>query len=263
MKRLLALGLVAVTAVAAAALQTSSAAGSPARSASELSLNSVLETRYQFGDFCAGGAPAPADGLCVRFRGTGLIRGLGSVTVTYDKVVREGSDCPVAQARTAVVAVAGKGTIELAKPGITCGPTAPTGVGPLDFSVTGGSGAYAGATGSLRFNANVYRPDLSCGPCGRGRDWWSGTLSVPGLAFDLVPPALAGTVSKIVRAPRGATGVRVRYAVSARDAVDGEVKASCAPRSGSSFRRGSTAVICSAADSSGNMRHARFTITVR
>ena len=261
MKRLLTLGLVAVAAVAA--LQTSSAAGSPARSASELSLNSVLETRYQFGDFCPGGAPAPADGLCVRFRGTGLVRGLGSVTVTYDKVVREGSDCPVAQARTAVVSVAGKGTIELAKPGITCGPTAPTGVGPLDFSVTGGSGAYAGAAGSLRFSANVYRPDLSCGPCGRGRDRWSGTLSVPGLTFDLVPPTLTGAVSKIVRAPSSATRIRVRYAVSGRDAADAAVAVACAPRSGSFFRRGRTAVTCTATDSSANTGRAGFTITVR
>jgi HYR domain len=90
-----------------------------------------------------------------------------------------------------------------------------------------------------------------------------GTLSVPGLEFDVSPPVLKGIVSKTVRAPRGAKRMRVRYNVSARDEVDGAVRASCRPKSGSRFRIGRTVVNCSATDGSGNMATARFRITVK
>jgi HYR domain len=57
--------------------------------------------------------------------------------------------------------------------------------------------------------------------------------------------------------------VRVRYAVMAKDAKDGLVRANCTPRSGSFFRRGRTTVRCSAADSSGNTTKATFVVTVK
>jgi len=55
----------------------------------------------------------------------------------------------------------------------------------------------------------------------------------------------------------------VTYKVTARDAVDGAVAATCKPRSGSFFKLGRTVVTCTASDTSGNNRAARFVITVR
>jgi hypothetical protein len=47
------------------------------------------------------------------------------------------------------------------------------------------------------------------------------------------------------------------------DIVGGSATASCAPASGSIFRLGTTPVLCSAADGSGNTGSASFTVTVR
>jgi HYR domain len=259
MKRQVVIGLVAIA--AAAAHQAATAAGSGLRAAGDLSLSATVAVRYHFGDYCAPGTPE--DALCVRFSGTALVRGLGRTSITYDKTVREASACQVRQFRTAVLDVEGKGTIELTMPREACGPTAPASVGPLDLIVTGGSGAYARAAGSVRFSSVVYRPDLACGPCGRGRDTWAGAISVPGLEFDLDPPTLTGTSARVVRVPKGSARVRVRYEVSARDAVDGAVPTTCTPSSGRYFRIGRTTVTCSATDSSANTRRARFAITVR
>ena len=86
---------------------------------------------------------------------------------------------------------------------------------------------------------------------------------MPGREFDLAGPALSGATARTVRAPKGATRVRVRYSVTAQDAVDGAVAAACKPRSGTFFRVGRTKVTCSATDSSGNTSSAAFTIRVR
>jgi hypothetical protein len=96
-----------------------------------------------------------------------------------------------------------------------------------------------------------------------GTDTWAGTLVVPGLEFDLTAPTIRGAVSKTVRAPRGARRVRVRYAVSAEDAVDGGVPVTCTPKSGARFPIGRTRVQCSATDSSGNTSTTSFVVTVR
>jgi hypothetical protein len=83
----------------------------------------------------------------------GSIPGLGRVTSTYTKVITRGdAEC---EARwlldPVVIDVAGKGTLELSRPGKTCFRLGlPITVGPLDFTVTGGSGTYAGATGSVQ-----------------------------------------------------------------------------------------------------------------
>ena len=66
-----------------------------------------------------------------------------------------------------------------------------------------------------------------------------------------------------VRVPKRAKQVRVTYAVSARDDVDGAVPVSCSPRSGSRFSIGRTLVICSASDGSANTGTARFAVTVK
>jgi HYR domain-containing protein len=126
---------------------------------------------------------------------------------------------------------------------------------PQAFTITGGTGAYQGATGS-----GTVERSLSGG---FGVERWTATLTVPGLEFDTAPPAIIGAVSKTVRAPTSAKRARVTYKVTARDAVDGAVASVCGPRSGSFFKVGRTVVTCFASDSSGNNRAPRFVITVR
>jgi hypothetical protein len=98
---------------------------------------------------------------------------------------------------------------------------------------------------------------------GKGVEDWAGSLVVPGVEFDLTPPALKGAVPRTIRAPKGVKRVRVRYAVTARDDVDGRVPVVCKPRSGSRFAIGRTTVTCSATDSSANTATRKFTVTVK
>ena len=104
--------------------------------------------------------------------------------------------------------------------------------------------------------------DFSC-DCGKAQNTWTGTLTVAGAEFDTTPPTLAGAAAKTIRVPKTATRARVRYAVTARDAVDGSVPVKCIPPAGSWFGLGQTAVECSATDSSGNTRQATFKVTVK
>ena len=259
MKRTYATGLLAL-ALALAAVAT--ATGSPERSTGALRLDTMVSSFYRFGpSFCPAGVQAPAE--CVRFTGEATIRGLGAVTTTYTKVL-PGTDesCVVIQNNNAVIAVAGKGTLEASRPGKICTPPAPLTVGPYTFTVTGGTGVYAGASGTLTFRSSVGTVDGAC-QCGSSQDSWAGEIVVPGLEFDLTAPTITGAVSKTVKAPKKAKSMRVRYTVKASDAADGAVPASCKPRSGISFKVGRTKVSCSATDSSGNTANRQFTITVR
>lgn len=120
-----------------------------------------------------------------------------------------------------------------------------------------GSGTYARTTGSVTFNTSVFLRDSRS-----SRDTWTGTLAVAGVDFDLTLPTFSGAVAKTARAPKGSKRVRVRYSVSALDAADGSVPVLCEPRSGSFFKLGRTSVTCTATDTSGNTRGARFTVTV-
>lgn len=260
MKRLQSLTIVSVAVVVLLLPAAASAARS--RTTGELRLEASFALRYQFGDFCLPGTPTNL--ACIRFLGEATVPGLGRASVTYLKTLDQtAGDCPVTQFATAVIAVAGKGEIRVVVPRIVCGPTAPAGVGPFEVVVAGGSGVYAGASGTLQFRSQVGRPDLLCGPCGKARDTWAGILDVPGLTFDVTAPVLTGARSKTVRAAAGAKRIRVRYAPIAADIVDGSVPVSCTPRSGSVFKLGRTTVACTATDSSGNTSRARFSITVR
>ncbi len=168
----------------------------------------------------------------------------------------------VVQNNTAVITVAGKGTIEVSRTGTICTPPAPLTIGPYTFTVTGGTGAYGGASGTLSFRQSAGALDGAC-QCGSAQDTWAGTITVPGMEFDLTAPTIAGAVSKSVKAPRKAKSMRVRYTVKGTDAVDGAVAAICTPKSGSAFKVGRTKVTCSATDSSGNVARTQFTITVK
>ena len=72
------------------------------------------------------------------------------------------------------------------------------------YSITGGTGIYAGAAGSGTVERNLGEE----GSAGRkGPETWTGTLSVPGLDFDTTRPTFTGATNKTVeqrRAPRRA-----------------------------------------------------------
>jgi hypothetical protein len=232
-------------------------ATSSASSAATLNLRATLGTLSPAG-VCPPEAPPGAD--CHPRTGTGSVSGLGSVSATYTWFFGMGSDCPSTLvkplATTVRFVVAGKGEIDLAlADGARCVEQEPVRNEPQEFTITGGTGAYQGASG----HGTVER-SLSGG---HGVERWTGTLLVPGLDFDTTPPAIIGAVSRTIRAPVGAKRARVTYKVTARDAVDGAVGAVCKPRSGAFFKIGRTAITCTATDTSGNDRTARFVITVR
>jgi hypothetical protein len=212
---------------------------------------------------CPPGTPAEATG-CFSRKGAADVRGLGRVEESWDPVVDEtGAGCPPASLRflpsTARFTVSGKGAIDVQVNG-ACLPFSPPSpvVGTETFSVTGGSGKFAGASGAGTVD------HVSNGPGLAGRDTWSGTLVVPGLEFDLAPPTITGAADIRVRAPRKAHRIRVRYHVSARDDVDGALPVACWPKSGSFFRVGQRTIVrCSAKDTSANTQTAHFAITVR
>jgi hypothetical protein len=132
-------------------------------------------------------------------------------------------------------------------------------------TVVEGTGIFAGASGSLQIASTVEAARCGPGGClGSANDTWTGSLSVPGLAFDLTAPVLRGVRSKRVRAPENAKSVRVRYSVTAQDDVDGQVPVKCKPASGSRFKVGrTTKVTCTAEDASANVATTSFTVTVR
>ena len=248
--------------LAVAALAAGTATGSAQRASGTLELNALVSSYYKFDRaYCPAGVQAPAD--CVRFTGEATIRGLGAVKTTYTKIL-PGLDpsCVVLQNTSAVIEVVGKGTLELSRPGTICTPPAPLTIGPYTFTVTGGTGSYAGASGTLTFRQSAAALDGAC-QCGSAQDTWAGSVTVPGHEFDLTAPVISSAASKTVRVPKKAKNARVRYAVTAQDAVDGSVSVTCTPRSGSPFKVGKTKVTCSAVDSSGNSARASFTITVK
>jgi len=130
---------------------------------------------------------------------------------------------------------------------------------PGEATVSGGSGRYAGASGSGVLD---YRIRETAAGAGTINLTWTGTLNVAGLAFDTTTPHITGATSKTAKT-RSAGGARVRYSVSAADARDGAVPVACLPRSGSIFRVGRKTVTCTAVDGSANTATARFVITVK
>jgi hypothetical protein len=253
---------IASLALAVAATLAVGAPAAPERTSGALQLHMTLGSAWRFSDsYCPPGTRAEVD--CVGFRGVADVPGLGRVTETYVKTLGEDNGCSVTQFRTAVLEVAGKGAMNLSMDGWpVCGQPAPAETGPVTLTINGGSGIYAGASGSLEFRSYVYEGNPAC-RCGSARDSLTGTLAVPGLEFDLTPPVLSGARSKTVRARKGAMRVRVRYAVKAQDSTDNSVAVMCKPRSGSFFKVGRTKVRCSGTDSSANTSRAQFTITVR
>jgi HYR domain-containing protein len=234
------------------------------RSSGTLGVNTTVSSDYQFGlQHCPPGTPSTTTD-CVRFSGPAGIPGLGRATVTYVKSFDE-TICPgqVTGAKTTLFDVAGKGQIKVAMDYPSCVDRAPNST-VVRGTIAEGTGAFAGASGSLQIASMVYAPSCDQSGCvGSSTDTWTGNLSVPGLEFDLTPPVFQPVASKRVKAPRKAKTVRVRYSPKAQDAVDGPVPVTCNPRSGSRFKVGrTTRVSCSAEDSSANVATTSFKVKV-
>lgn len=226
------------------------------RAADTLQLpDTFLKGSYD-GTACPQGTP---DGdLCWTIDTKGVVRGLGAVTASGVLVVSgPHTDCEVWQS-TPTLTVAGKGMISLSvtTPAGTCfnGAGGPVNAG-LDFTVTGGTGAFAGASGAGTEDTTGVGQQ-------QAEDSLSGTIDAPATTFDLTPPVIS-SASKTVRIAKGKKSVRVRYVVGAKDAVDGSVRAVCTPASGSLFKIGRTRVTCTATDSSANTATIGFAITVK
>jgi hypothetical protein len=139
-----------------------------------LDLRSTLNAT-SLGIDCPSGAPS--DASCRARADKGLIRGLGSVTATYVwYFTTSGGNCPSDLVRPfatpARIVVAGKGEIHLTiSPGEHCVDVEPVRNEPQAFTITGGSGAYDGATGSGLLERNLAN--------GLGTETLTGTLTVP------------------------------------------------------------------------------------
>jgi hypothetical protein len=246
---------VAAAASAVALVYAAPSASSPAGALALRAILGVVSTPV------ACPAELPQDGTqCLDRTELARIPGLGNVSATYVWLFRVGPPtCPGGLAKplatTGRLAVAGKGafTFALAE-GTACVDVEPVRNEPQQFTITGGSGIYAGASGGGTVQRSISG--------GEGTETWVGTIAAA-VEFDLTAPTLSGATPKTVRAPKGAKRVRVTYTVTANDAVDGPVTATCAPRSGSRFAIGRTVVRCSASDSSVNTVNASFKITVR
>jgi HYR domain len=198
----------------------------------------------------------------------GSFRGLGRVTGSYDFEMDLGSGACESGLGKALsypirLEVAGKGAIDVVTTETACVTRVSVTTETQAFTVTGGTGIYAEASGTGTLERKI---DVGYGPLSHiasGIETWKGTLTVPGLSFDVVKPTLVGAKSRTVLAPRHAKRVRVKFVVTATDAVDGPVPVKCRPGFGSRFRIGRNRVHCSATDTSANPATASFTITVR
>jgi hypothetical protein len=193
---------------------------------------------------------------CYTAHAQGVVRGLGRIAESDAIVVDDYTGAPTLLHIASTITLAGKGEIDVTgvTPSTSCGCDF-TG-GSFDYTVSGGSGAFAGAQGSGTL-------DLAYHTNGHGTDAWTGTLTAPGHTFDLAAPVLTGIHSRVVTAPTAATRARVAYVVTARDPDEGKVPATCTPHSGSFFKVGRTTVRCAATDGNGNTASAHFTVTVR
>jgi HYR domain len=232
------------------------------RTAGTLTFKGELAVKYP-PVTCPAGTSGAVE--CFARTGSATFRGLGSVKATYPySVESQSAGCAADEVRvlpaTVRFNVAGKGEIELRVAGSGCLRRVPPDPvrGEESFTITGGSGRYAGASGGGTITHVSNGP-----PNWNGRDTWMGTLAVQGLDFDLTAPVLKGAVAKSVRAQKGKRSARVVYRVTASDSVDGALPVTCLPRSGSAFRVGRTTVRCTATDKSGNTATTKFTVTVR
>jgi HYR domain len=253
-----------IGAIGAGAQMTTATAttGGSKLATSELVLKAKLRLNSMIGG-CS--SPAPGD-ECAARTGSGVVSGLGAVTEKYEFPVGLGPPaCAQSDGRALASSnrfvVAGKGEIHFTLADGGCMVQQGIYNEPQAYSITGGTGVYAGASGSGTVERNLGEPAYN----GRsGPETWTGTLSVPGLEFDTTPPTFTGATNKTARAAKGAKTRRVRFTVTAHDERDVVAPvARCTPGSGGRFRIGRTRVVCEATDSSGNTGRTSFVVTVK
>jgi hypothetical protein len=244
--------LVALFAVASAlALASLFAAEAASQAAGTLALDSILTFTWGGTNTCPAGTPPQS--TCIQNFARTTISGLGSVALADTTVISQpdsGNPNCYIWSISGRLFVTRRGAIDFEARNPACQHQQ---TADLSYTFTGGSDVYTGAsgTGTLSIsNSNEYK----------GTMHWTGTL-VASTNFDTTPPTIQGAKNKTVRAKTKA-GVPVSYVVTASDAVDGFVQVVCTPRSGKVFRVGKTVVSCTANDRSGNVAHARFTVTV-
>jgi hypothetical protein len=211
---------------------------------------------------------SPDTDVCSLRTGKAKIPGLGSVTEVDPIVSADDTlQCIPFSAGPLTFTVAGKqGELDASVDFATSCNVAPGAEGTL--TITGGSGIFANASGSGTFQpvGTVDGDDSFIDEDDIGEsvhDTLSISLTAPNTTFDLTPPVIKGAVSKTARVPKTAKFARVKFKVTAEDAVDGSVAVTCTPKSGSRFKIGHTKVKCSATDSSANKATANFTVTVK
>jgi len=243
--------------------RAAAALASPALSTGTLQLRAALQLVSIRAGVCPPGVRDTV--LCPSRTGSGRAPGLGTASVTYSYLVDDAHPA-CAEGGNRVLGypvrfgIKGKGELQIAvaeRAECIVGDAAIS-IGQ-DFTITGGTGLYAGASGSGKVTRALGPTDAGAA----GTETWIGTVVVPGLEFDTTAPTLSGATSKTVRAKRGAKSVRVVFTVTASDDEDEAVAAACTPRSGSRFKPGRTRVSCSATDSSGNEATASFAVTVK
>jgi hypothetical protein len=255
-------GAVAAFVVLAATAAVPLAASGNRAATGTLDLRAALSRRSVPVAPCPPGSPSSAE--CYTTTGEGVVRGLGRVTQSYI-AIRDPLQCPPSGSKLlgypARFAVAGKGEIHLAvAENPDCVPNQEAlRTAPQSFTITGGTGIYAGASGSGRVERRVAPTNVGHA----GTETWIGTLAVPRHDFDLTAPTISGAKSRTVRAPKAVNHVRVTFRITARDNVDGSVRVACRPASGSRFKVGRTTVKCSTTDTSANTTTAVFRVTVR
>ena len=194
-KRCLALAALATALAAAGTVQVASGVAKSGTALGSLTFEAVLAMTSTVGP-CPPGSPPDAD-LCSARTGSGAVRGLGRVSETYAFFVQEG-ECDGVFETTVRLEVADKGELQLEVERYR-GECVSSALNlSRGFTITGGSGIYAGASGGGAVNHRASQT----GSGSRGTDTWTGTLNVPGLEFDVTPPTLIGAVNKTV-GPRG------------------------------------------------------------
>jgi len=255
--------LTSVIALACLIVGVVAASAAPSASSAAGSLNLLGPLRMVSVDaVCPAGVSAST--ICHSRSARGQVSGLGEVTQAYwfnaDPALCSSGTQKILGYTTSL-GVAGKGEIHVAvadAPGcLTTDVVSLTAT--QSFTVTGGTGIYAGAAGSGR----IERGANFVGGGAVGTDTWIGTLVVPGLEFDVTRPTLTGAANKSVKVKRGAKSARVAFRVTAQDDRDGALPVRCTPKSGSRFPIGKTEVNCSANDGSANTVATTFTVTVK
>ncbi len=246
-------------AVAAVALVVALSTAAPVlgrAAASTLQLDAVFHATASVVP-CPGGTPETT--TCVDATGTAPVPGLGSATETFSETSATSGSCTHTTFGDAVIEIAGKGELHLAldHPSACDPPLGDDDTGT--FTVTGGTGPYAGATGSGTLSFTDFR---ATGPTtATETHTWTGQITANS-DFDTTPPLITGAKPVVVKTRKRA--VRVHYTPpTATDAADGTVPVHCRPKSGSRFSIGRTRVNCSATDSSDNTASASFTVTVK